>query len=185
VRAETVDLGDRVGVLRPIATAAPCLQCHGPSDSVSPETAAFLSTAYPGDRAVGFAEGDLRGFFWAEAPLARPAGPPAAAAPPAPADRKARKEGERLLGEANPRCTMCHFVDGKGNRSGSGPQLDGVGTRLSRDEIASWIRTPREMALRRGSTRKPAMVPYPEFSDEELDALVAYLVSLEAKPPGK
>jgi hypothetical protein len=34
------------------------------------------------------------------------------------------------------------------------------------------------MAKRRGTTLKPAMVPYPEFSDDELDALVAYLASL-------
>jgi hypothetical protein len=30
---------------------------------------AYLETAYPDDRAIGFEEGDLRGFAWAEAPL--------------------------------------------------------------------------------------------------------------------
>lgn len=69
VQPTVVDLGDRAGVLRPIATAGVCLQCHGPAAGLSPEVRAFLATAYPDDRAVGFAEGDLRGFAWAEAPL--------------------------------------------------------------------------------------------------------------------
>jgi hypothetical protein len=70
VEPTVVDLGDRVGVLRPIATAGVCLQCHGPAARLSPEVRGYLETAYPGDRAVGFEEGDLRGFAWAEAPLA-------------------------------------------------------------------------------------------------------------------
>lgn len=181
VEPAVVDLGERVGVLRPIAMAAPCLQCHGPAGSVSPETTAFLKTAYPDDRAVGFQEGDLRGFFWAEAPVQRPPSEPAAVSSPGPSGDSARSTGERLLGEAYPRCTMCHSVAGKGNPKG--PKLDGVGSRLSRDEIKAWIRTPREMAKKRGSTLKPAMAPYPEFSDEELEALVTYLASLEAKRP--
>jgi cytochrome c1 len=38
------------------------------------------------------------------------------------------------------------------------------------------------MAKKRGATRKPAMLPYPEFSDEELDAMVAFLGSLGPSP---
>ena len=64
-----VDLGDRVGVLRPIATAGVCLRCHGTAGSLAPEVRGYLETAYPGDRAIGFEEGDLRGFAWAEAPV--------------------------------------------------------------------------------------------------------------------
>jgi hypothetical protein len=69
VEPTVVDLGDRIGVLRPIATAGVCLQCHGPAGRLSPDVRGYLETAYPGDRAVGFEEGDLRGFAWAEAPL--------------------------------------------------------------------------------------------------------------------
>ncbi len=69
VDALVLDLGDRVGVLRPISTAAPCVQCHGAAERLSPEVRAFIKTAYPKDRATGFEEGDLRGFIWAEAPL--------------------------------------------------------------------------------------------------------------------
>lgn len=60
--------GGRIGVLRPIPVGAPCLSCHGPKEKVAPEVAATLAQHYPNDAAVGFAEGDLRGFFWAELP---------------------------------------------------------------------------------------------------------------------
>jgi len=41
------------------------------------------------------------------------------------------------------------------------------------------------MAKKHGKTRKPAMVPYPEFSDEELQALAAYVAGLEPRPQPK
>jgi hypothetical protein len=66
VEPVVVDLGGRVGMLRPIPTARFCLQCHGPADALVPEVRAALGESYPEDRAVGFAEGDLRGFIWAE-----------------------------------------------------------------------------------------------------------------------
>jgi mono/diheme cytochrome c family protein len=172
--AVVVDLGDRVGLLRPIPTATQCTQCHGAAEQLAPVVRAFLDEAYPDDRAVGFAEGDLRGWFWIEAHKDAAAAP----APPASPEVTELARGAALLGEANPRCTVCHSLAGKGNPRGL--PLDGVGRRLSREEIVAWIRTPSEMAKKRGSTRKPAMVPYPEFSDEELDALVAYLASLDA-----
>jgi hypothetical protein len=64
----TFDLGDRVGVLRPIGTADTCTNCHGAPSSISPEVRDVLAKAYPGDRATGFAPGDLRGWMWAEVP---------------------------------------------------------------------------------------------------------------------
>ena len=67
VKSILVDLDDRVGVLQPIATAALCVQCHGAPDSLSADMKRVLSESYPEDQAIGFAEGDLRGFFWAEA----------------------------------------------------------------------------------------------------------------------
>lgn len=67
-RAVTVDLGDRVGVLRPIPAGGVCTTCHGPPERIAPELLRTIRAAYPEDRATGFAEGDLRGFFWAEAP---------------------------------------------------------------------------------------------------------------------
>jgi hypothetical protein len=78
VEPTVVDLGDRVGVLRPIATVAMCIRCHGRVEILPTEVKAFLGREYPDDRATGFEEGDLRGFAWAEAPLATaaPALPP-------------------------------------------------------------------------------------------------------------
>ena len=64
-----VDLGDRIGLLRPIPQGVTCGQCHGPADQLSAPLRDFLKGAYPHDRAVGFREGDLRGFIWVEADL--------------------------------------------------------------------------------------------------------------------
>jgi mono/diheme cytochrome c family protein len=142
------------------------VQCHGAREALGADVRDLLQAAYPHDRAVDFAEGDLRGWFWVELPLA---GPP-----------RAPLSGEQLFSEANPRCTVCHSVSGRGDPNG--PALDGVGARLTRNEIKAWMRTPVEMARRRGSTRKPPMVPYPEFSDDELDALAAYVAGLPMRP---
>lgn len=62
-----VDLGDRVGVVRPISVYANCLDCHGSATRVPSRVRSALSAAYPSDRALDYAEGDLRGFYWAEA----------------------------------------------------------------------------------------------------------------------
>ncbi len=62
------DLGDRVGLLRPIEIRRRCLGCHARSEELVPGTRAWLRRAYPQDRALGYALGDLRGFWWAEAP---------------------------------------------------------------------------------------------------------------------
>ena len=63
-----VDLGDRVGVLRPIGTTEACTRCHGQADEVRHNIGTTLAAAYPQDRATGFAPGDLRGWMWAEVP---------------------------------------------------------------------------------------------------------------------
>jgi Protein of unknown function (DUF3365) len=62
------DLGDRVGVLRPIEIRKRCLGCHDAREKVPASTRAWLARSYPADRAFGYAVGDLRGFWWAEAP---------------------------------------------------------------------------------------------------------------------
>jgi len=57
-----------LGALLPIRLKAECQMCHGPVDSIDEEVMAAITESYPEDRAVGFAEGDLRGWFWVEAP---------------------------------------------------------------------------------------------------------------------
>lgn len=61
------DLGDRVGVLQPIATLPACTRCHGPVAGIDADVKAVLARRYPKDQGTGFAAGDLRGFAWAEA----------------------------------------------------------------------------------------------------------------------
>ncbi len=66
-----VDLGDRVGVLRPIAERPMCAGCHGPADKLSPSVKRALADRYPVDRAVGFTDGEIRGWNWVEMPKYR------------------------------------------------------------------------------------------------------------------
>jgi hypothetical protein len=62
------DLGDKVGLLRPIAQRPECASCHGPADRLSPAVREALRDRYPRDRALGFVEGEIRGWFWVEIP---------------------------------------------------------------------------------------------------------------------
>lgn len=81
------------------------------------------------------------------------------------------ERGKRVYDEL--RCAACHSVAGQGN-----PRypLDGVGSRLSREEIRLWIVDPQEI---RPGVRKPA---YDDLEPEEENALIAYMQSL--KDPG-
>jgi hypothetical protein len=62
------DLDDAIGLLRPIAHQAMCNACHGPVDRIDPAILPALGARYPADRAVGFREGDIRGWFRVEVP---------------------------------------------------------------------------------------------------------------------
>ena len=57
-----------LGALLPIRLRAECQMCHGPAEQIDDGVMAAISEAYPDDQAVGFVEGDLRGWFWVEAP---------------------------------------------------------------------------------------------------------------------
>jgi mono/diheme cytochrome c family protein len=72
------------------------------------------------------------------------------------------------------KCSMCHALDGKGNAKGA---LDGVGSKMSADDIRKWIVTPAEMTAKANATRKPLMRAYPNLPKEDLDALVAFLAA--------
>jgi hypothetical protein len=67
-----VDLGDNVGVMRPIFEQASCGACHGPVERLDRRVRAELDQLYPRDRAVGYRPGDLRGWFWVEVPKKGP-----------------------------------------------------------------------------------------------------------------
>jgi mono/diheme cytochrome c family protein len=75
------------------------------------------------------------------------------------------------------KCSVCHAIAGKGNKQNP---LDGVGKKLSADEIRQWITHPSEAAAKAKSTKKPPMPDkYGKLPAAEIDALVAYLQSLK------
>jgi mono/diheme cytochrome c family protein len=85
------------------------------------------------------------------------------------------KKGEQVY--AAQKCSMCHSIAGKGNKQNP---LDGIGAKLSTDDIKQWITHPTEAAAKAKSTKKPPMpAKYGKLSAEDLDALVAYMASLK------
>jgi uncharacterized protein DUF3365 len=71
VEGFAVDLGDKVGVMRPMAHRPQCGSCHGRPDKFSTAIRAELKERYPVDAAVGFEEGEIRGWYWVEVPKKR------------------------------------------------------------------------------------------------------------------
>jgi mono/diheme cytochrome c family protein len=89
------------------------------------------------------------------------------------AAQEAKAKGEKVFTEQ--KCSMCHSIAGKGNAKGS---LDGVGSKLSADEIRSWITDAKGMAAKTKATRKPEMKQF-TLPKDDVDGLVAYLSSLK------
>jgi mono/diheme cytochrome c family protein len=85
------------------------------------------------------------------------------------------KRGQEVY--AAQKCQMCHAIAGKGNKANP---LDGVGKKLSADDIRKWITHPTEMTAQTKSTKKPPMpAKYGSLPAADLDALVAYMQSLK------
>jgi|SRR5687768_4793807 len=100
-----------------------------------------------------------------------------AAAPPEAAAQNADliKRGAQVY-EAQ-KCQVCHAIAGKGGKSSP---LDGVGSKLSADDIRRWITHPAEMTAKTKSAKKPPMpAKWTSLPAADLDALVAYLQSLK------
>ena len=90
-------------------------------------------------------------------------------------DPKLIKRGEELY--AAQKCQTCHSIAGKGKKQNP---LDGVGKKLTVDDIRQWIVDPVAMAKKAGSKKKPPMQnKYGKLPAEDIDALVAYMVSLK------
>ena len=85
------------------------------------------------------------------------------------------KKGQEVY--AAQKCSVCHSIAGKGKKANP---LDGVGKKLSADEIRLWMVNPKEAAAKAKSTKKPPMpAKYGKLPAADLDALVAYMVSLK------
>jgi mono/diheme cytochrome c family protein len=76
---------------------------------------------------------------------------------------------------ADQKCSLCHSIAGKGNAKGS---LDGVGSKLSADDIRAWITDSKGMTAKTKATRKPEMKAF-SLPKEDVDSLVAYLSTLK------
>jgi mono/diheme cytochrome c family protein len=75
------------------------------------------------------------------------------------------------------KCSVCHSIAGTGGKASA---LDGVGKKLSADDIKAWITTPKVMEKKTNSTKKPPMPDrYAKLPAADVDALVAYMVSLK------
>jgi mono/diheme cytochrome c family protein len=79
------------------------------------------------------------------------------------------------------KCLVCHSVGGEGNKKGAA--LDDVGAKLTAEDIRHWVTNAPEMAAKANIDRKPPMKAYTDFSKEQVDALVAYLVTLKNTDP--
>ena len=59
-----------LGALFPIRLDVKCLMCHGQPDEILDAVKPELAKRYPNDAAIGFKQGDLRGWLWVEVPMA-------------------------------------------------------------------------------------------------------------------
>ena len=93
-------------------------------------------------------------------------------------DASAGAEEGRALYET--KCKVCHSIGSeRGKMADKGGPLDGVGSKLTADEIRDWLLKPAEMAAKHKATRKPLKQPYTKLAKEDIDALVAYVQSLK------
>ncbi len=68
------------------------------------------------------------------------------------------------------KCALCHSVSGVGGKM---LPLDGVGTRLTAENMGKWIRTPKAMKA------DTPMKAYPNLPEKDLADLTAYLLTLK------
>jgi mono/diheme cytochrome c family protein len=107
-------------------------------------------------------------FLAAGAPALRAAGP---------GDDAQVKKGQEVY--TAQKCSVCHQIAAKGNASN---KLDGIGGKLTAEEIKGWIVDPVTAAknAKPPSTKKPLMpTKYAKLPAADIDALVAYLGSLK------
>lgn len=63
-RTKLIRTTGEVHYIKPIIMQAMCLNCHGSPDlDIKPETMAAIQRNYPQDKAIGYAEGELRGIW--------------------------------------------------------------------------------------------------------------------------
>lgn len=101
-----------------------------------------------------------------------------------PADEVALAGMELFMGKtpSKANCIVCHTIDGTKAQAKVGPNLSNVGARTmigaglienTEEHLKQWIRDPQSI--------KPGakMVPHPNLSEQELEAIAAYLRTLK------
>lgn len=86
------------------------------------------------------------------------------------------ERGQKLF--VDQKCSVCHSIAGKGNPKGA---LDSVGATRKPEEIRQWLINPQEISVKVKATRKPPMPSYAKLAKEDVEALVAYLLTLKKK----
>lgn len=103
----------------------------------------------------------------------------AVAATPAsgtPGQDAAKIEAGKKVYDTN-KCMTCHAIDGKGMKK---YPLDGIGSKLSVEDIKKWIVTPAEMEAKQ-AVKQPLKMKAFKLAPADLDSLAAYLGSLKKK----
>ncbi len=83
-------------------------------------------------------------------------------------DQAVLARGERVYAEK--KCAMCHAIKGKGGKSGG--DLTDVGAKRDSDWLKQFTRAPKSLIPN-------AKMPAFQGNQEDLDAVVAYMVSLK------
>jgi mono/diheme cytochrome c family protein len=94
-----------------------------------------------------------------------------------PADAQDPQVERGIAVYAAQKCNLCHTIAGVGKRT----TLDGVGTKLSTEDIRQWLVDPKAAAAKHKSTIKPVMKDYAKLPPADIDALVAYMKTLTKK----
>jgi mono/diheme cytochrome c family protein len=74
------------------------------------------------------------------------------------------------------KCQICHAVAGKGNAK---HPLDDAGTRLDAATVKLWLTDPKAAEAKTGKKASPPMKSFASLPQEDIDALVAYVLSLK------
>ena len=98
--------------------------------------------------------------------------------------------GRQLLVTLN--CVGCHRLQGIDRPDMLGPDLTGIGTKVSRQWIYKWLKEPRTVTDSNGNTvvngydseGTPPRMPQFHLTEAELRALSAYLITQPGKPVG-
>ena len=93
-------------------------------------------------------------------------------------DAKLIAEGKKVYSAKE--CAKCHMIAGKGEQKIS--PLDGVGSKLTAADIRKWFTATAEMEAKLDHKPKVKMSSKKvKLTDPEIDALVAYMMSLMKK----